>query len=812
MRQLKTFMRNRKAEMLWCGPCECRTLQCWRYANENCGCGDSSTITIDVSEEYGTFNYANVMWHINKWDGDEINLRYEGEYEDFWVSIVPSSFEDIEMIDYWQHIIINDDAYDTLTQLVNDIEEAYSQWEETISASSGASQTITSILNEEIKNYIEIYNTGERDLEFIQVRDFNHNVIWTINFNRINWHTAKYVWTRIDELNDILSNTLSETYHIPSYNLRMDIKKWLAINDAVDCRYEHMRWEDEYYTVEFSDWEKYQIYIPDGIEYRSWMWEGYVRMFNKNIIPNPPRWEGDTYSWLSYPVDWLINATMMQSLWDGVSPWFYIPQSWHNNIVSHFRTWLHNVATSENSWQSTLYTQQWNRVDVSYEIATNPETGDSYVSIQAIKYNWETQEFVEEVDMETWDVYFELNSEYPVVNYFVDMLRMRDNECIKKLIWELDEPGSYINTSINENWDVEEQIEELGDIIDNGICLRDYYVTGWQQFSNALKHYLYLLGNREIEIWGEIPLELKWYNFSDPYNPGYAFDWNSVTINPWSDPYALDPIVSGKINLVRWWYNIGCPFSIEPDPETWDCRVVVGECTYCMGGTEFVEEECSELMINNIETITNHLLSLELSVAHSYIRTSGTLVIWNKEYVFEATSENSADVYAKYNWITYRTSISIETDAETWLSRIVVGECFPMHNYLILGEIECPMFREAIEWQDCTSLGRLVSYPISVEANESNYWTVSIDNIDIRYMDILQDWEYVSGGLPNTLYNQYDEILVTATPAEWYKLKGWSLLDSEWTEIEFIGISEHQYTVERPEISTIVAVFELDEK
>lgn len=41
-RSLKTFMRNRKKEMLACGPCECRTLQCWRYANENCGCGESN--------------------------------------------------------------------------------------------------------------------------------------------------------------------------------------------------------------------------------------------------------------------------------------------------------------------------------------------------------------------------------------------------------------------------------------------------------------------------------------------------------------------------------------------------------------------------------------------------------------------------------------------------------------------------------------------------------------------------------------------------------------------------------------------------
>ena len=42
MRQLKQYMRNRKKEMLWCGPCECRTLQCWRFANENCNCWDST--------------------------------------------------------------------------------------------------------------------------------------------------------------------------------------------------------------------------------------------------------------------------------------------------------------------------------------------------------------------------------------------------------------------------------------------------------------------------------------------------------------------------------------------------------------------------------------------------------------------------------------------------------------------------------------------------------------------------------------------------------------------------------------------------
>ena len=42
MRALKQFMRNRKAEMLWCGECKCRTLQCWRLADEYCDCGDAT--------------------------------------------------------------------------------------------------------------------------------------------------------------------------------------------------------------------------------------------------------------------------------------------------------------------------------------------------------------------------------------------------------------------------------------------------------------------------------------------------------------------------------------------------------------------------------------------------------------------------------------------------------------------------------------------------------------------------------------------------------------------------------------------------
>lgn len=42
MRQLKTFMRKRKEDILWCGDCTCYTLQCWRNSDVNCGCWGNS--------------------------------------------------------------------------------------------------------------------------------------------------------------------------------------------------------------------------------------------------------------------------------------------------------------------------------------------------------------------------------------------------------------------------------------------------------------------------------------------------------------------------------------------------------------------------------------------------------------------------------------------------------------------------------------------------------------------------------------------------------------------------------------------------
>ena len=110
MRALKTFMRNRKAEMLWCGPCECRTLQCWRYANENCGCGEwGSSLPplhniIDATSERsgdvltdGEGNFVNITIETDPETGDDKPIVIS-----YWI------FEDeryiVDGINLWQEM------------------------------------------------------------------------------------------------------------------------------------------------------------------------------------------------------------------------------------------------------------------------------------------------------------------------------------------------------------------------------------------------------------------------------------------------------------------------------------------------------------------------------------------------------------------------------------------------------------------------------------------------------------------------------------------------------------------------------------
>ena len=83
MRQLKTFMRNRKEDILWCGNCSCYTLQCWRNSDVNCGCwGNSADSKILNSIIAGENNALFFTYNLDPDDGD-----------DFWGLIIDTDPE-----------------------------------------------------------------------------------------------------------------------------------------------------------------------------------------------------------------------------------------------------------------------------------------------------------------------------------------------------------------------------------------------------------------------------------------------------------------------------------------------------------------------------------------------------------------------------------------------------------------------------------------------------------------------------------------------------------------------------------------------
>lgn len=72
MRQLKTFMRKRKEDILWCGDCSCYTLQCWRNSDVNCGCwGDSADSKILNSIISGETTALFFTYNLNPDEGDD---------------------------------------------------------------------------------------------------------------------------------------------------------------------------------------------------------------------------------------------------------------------------------------------------------------------------------------------------------------------------------------------------------------------------------------------------------------------------------------------------------------------------------------------------------------------------------------------------------------------------------------------------------------------------------------------------------------------------------------------------------------------
>lgn len=108
MRALKTFLRKRKADMLWCGDCECRTLKCWREAN--CICDDVSPVPPESTLIDSVSNFSETSIALDIHDEPlEITFEYSPAEWNSWIELQydenPYFIAEITSLENWQWVI-----------------------------------------------------------------------------------------------------------------------------------------------------------------------------------------------------------------------------------------------------------------------------------------------------------------------------------------------------------------------------------------------------------------------------------------------------------------------------------------------------------------------------------------------------------------------------------------------------------------------------------------------------------------------------------------------------------------------------------
>lgn len=128
MRQLKTFMRNRKEDMLGCGECTCYTLQCWRNSDVNCGCWGWAVQELEIMPVPDTpWMFSIHMPDNGNWvimeDGALLiaNMDKTTNSVLFWFWILDQDPEE-EMI--WKHIV-NEEVYNSI---ISTLESTPQEW------------------------------------------------------------------------------------------------------------------------------------------------------------------------------------------------------------------------------------------------------------------------------------------------------------------------------------------------------------------------------------------------------------------------------------------------------------------------------------------------------------------------------------------------------------------------------------------------------------------------------------------------------------------------------------------------------------
>ena len=160
MRQLKTFMRNRKEDMLGCGECTCYTLQCWRNSDVNCGCWGWAVQELEIMPVPDTpwmfsihmpDNDNWVIWIDDSWDFPivivlDINKTIANNL--FWFIIAPEApASDIQ----WEYIV-DEETFDSI---INTLENIPEEWGK---LSAKDSKVILDAYNDLVKTTIVLKN------------------------------------------------------------------------------------------------------------------------------------------------------------------------------------------------------------------------------------------------------------------------------------------------------------------------------------------------------------------------------------------------------------------------------------------------------------------------------------------------------------------------------------------------------------------------------------------------------------------------------------------------------------------------------
>lgn len=261
MRQLRTFMQNRKKEMLNCGSCECKTLQCWRDDNKNCGCWEEN-FKIEVNNQWFIMPWTNEEWVI--WNASDIECHFSignnRRRETEKIIIVNPENTEQECLDsiqdekkWWALIISDKKIYESMLNAYNSFDNR--SWEITWPAANAIADAYNKIIKTRI--FFRAHNmwTEEDPARFMDLIDAKGNKIGTFDWwnerTLDNWvlYFGDDENEKFQYIDSIWGNAIDTSTDIPlNYGFSESFRYWLSIQQGVD-----FEWLNDLYIEDSTD-------------------------------------------------------------------------------------------------------------------------------------------------------------------------------------------------------------------------------------------------------------------------------------------------------------------------------------------------------------------------------------------------------------------------------------------------------------------------------------------------------------------------------------------------------------------------------